>query len=46
MSEKIINFPSNASYANYAVFPALYLSSNVKITGGDGSESNPFTLTL
>ena len=29
-----------------AVFPVLYLSSNVKITGGDGSESNPFTLSL
>ena len=27
-------------------FPALYLSSNVKITGGDGNESNPFTLSL
>ena len=29
-----------------SVFPALYLSSNVKITGGNGSESNPFTLSL
>ena len=29
-----------------AVFPALYLSSNVKISGGDGSEGNPFKLSL
>ena len=33
------------SIATSAVSPALYLSSNVKITGGDGSESNPFTLS-
>ena len=32
--------------ARLVVSPALYLSSNVKITGGDGSESNPFTLSL
>ena len=30
----------------YAVSPALYLSSNVKISGGDGSQLNPFTLSL
>ena len=29
-----------------AVSPALYLSSNVRISGGDGSESKPFTLGL
>ena len=29
-----------------AVSPALYLSSNVKISGGDGSEGNPYTLSL
>ena len=28
------------------VFPVLYLSSNVKITGGDGSSFNPFILSL
>ena len=27
------------------VRPALYLSSEVKITGGDGSQSNPYTLS-
>ena len=30
----------------YAVSPALYLSSNVKISGGDGSVSSPFELSL
>ena len=34
-----------AHYSN-AVSPAIYLSSNVKISGGDGSESSPFTLSL
>ena len=29
-----------------AVSPALYLSSNVKISGGEGTESSPFTLSL
>ena len=28
------------------VFPVTYLSSNVKITGGDGSHDNPYTLSL
>ena len=28
------------------VFPALYLNSNVKISGGEGTESSPFTLSL
>ena len=36
----------NADNLQRAVFPALYLSSNVKISGGDGSESSPFTLSL
>ena len=30
----------------YDVFPALYLNSNVKITSGEGTESNPFILSL
>ena len=30
----------------YAVSPALYLSSNVKISGGDGSENSPFELSV
>ncbi len=28
------------------IFPALYLNSNVKISGGSGTESSPFTLSL
>ncbi len=35
-------------YANsaYTVFPTLYLSSNVRISGGTGVESDPFTLEI
>ena len=36
----------DADAFSYSVYPSLYLSSNVKITGGDGSESSPFTLSL
>ena len=39
----IVTYLANMSSS---VFPAIYLSSNVKITSGDGSESNPFTLSL
>ena len=28
------------------VFPTVYLDSNVKIVSGDGSEGNPFELSL
>ena len=35
----------SASYSR-VVSPALYLSSNVKISGGDGSVSSPFELSL
>ena len=31
---------------DYVVYPTLYLSSNVKITDGDGSHDKPFTLSL
>ena len=37
---------SNANYTDDAVSPALYLSSNVRISGGDGSKTNPFTLSI
>ena len=30
----------------HAIFPTLYLNSNVKITNGEGTESNPFILSL
>lgn len=36
----------DADAFSYSVYPSLYLSSNVKITGGDGSESSPFILSL
>ena len=42
--ESVPNF--SARYPHAVVSPALYLSSNVRISGGDGSESNPFTLSL
>ena len=32
------------AYVPYDFHPALYLSSEVKIIGGDGSQSNPYTL--
>ncbi len=35
-----------AAYALTAVSPALYLTSNAKIDGGDGSRENPFILSL
>ncbi len=35
----------DASYAFYAVRPAITLSSDVQITGGDGTQSNPYTLS-
>ena len=36
--------PSSASN-KFAVRPVVYLSSEVKITGGDGSQSNPYQLS-
>ena len=37
----------NSSYYNsQAVRPVLYLKSNVKITGGTGTNANPYTLSL
>ena len=33
-----------ATLATYAVRPAITLSSDVQITGGDGSQSNPYTI--
>ena len=37
---------SSADYATRAASPALYLNSNVKISGGEGTESNPYILSL
>ena len=36
----------SANETRPALFPTLYLSSNVKISGGEGTESLPFTLSL
>ena len=36
---------NDASYA-HGVSPALYLNSNVKISGGSGTEESPYTLSL
>ena len=38
----------NSYYARYTygVSPALYLNSNVKISGGSGTEESPYTLSL
>ncbi len=36
----------DTAYGSRAVSPALYLSSNVKISRGDGSEKSPFQLSL
>ena len=37
---------NSIAYSSNAVSPALYLSSNVRISGGDGSENSPFELSL
>ena len=33
-------------YDNYAVHPVIYLSSEVKITGGTGTQSDPYEISL
>ncbi len=35
-----------STYNASCVFPALYLNANVKIVSGEGTESNPFVLSL
>ncbi len=37
-------YTSYAYFTDYAVRPAITLSSKVQITGGDGSQSNPYTI--
>ena len=39
-------FSYNSSKNSYQVKPSLYLSSKVKIISGDGTESNPYKLSL
>ena len=38
--------PQVVNSDSLAVRPTLYLNSNVQITGGDGSQSNPFQISL
>ena len=50
-SAAYLNGPGGVRYGDsvagsFAVRPVLYLNSNVQITGGDGSQSNPFKLSL
>ena len=40
------NVDVNSAFGRSGVSPAIYLSSNVKISGGDGSSSSPFILSL
>ena len=37
-------FGNSDTYDTYGVRPSVYLSSEVQITGGDGTSSNPYTL--
>ena len=39
-----LNIPS--SYASYAVYPTVYLSTKTHVTGGTGTRKNPFTIEL
>ncbi len=36
--------PENTSINSLSTVPAVYLNSNVKITGGNGNQTNPYTL--
>ena len=44
LSGNITSYDARRSTA--AVMPTLYLSSDVEITGGDGSQSNPYEISL
>ncbi len=39
-------YSSGSRYTYGAVFPSVYLSSKIKITGGDGSSSDPYQISL
>ena len=45
-SSGTLTFGQNVTWNGVSASPTLYLSSNVKISGGDGSEVNPYTLSL
>lgn len=35
----------NNTYKPFDVYPCAYLSSSIKITGGDGSQNNPYKIS-
>ncbi len=41
-----VNGYGNVSISEYAVRPVLYLSSNVKISGGEGTSQKPYQLSI
>ena len=41
-----VHYGNSVSNNGYAVRPVLSLSSNVKISGGEGTSSNPYTLSV
>ena len=43
---KVLEIGGSVVYYNYKVYPVLSLSSNVKISGGEGTSSNPYTLSI
>ena len=36
----------NSQSSNYNVYPSVYLKSNIKISGGTGSSSDPYLLEI
>ena len=39
-------YPNTANITGRAATPVIYLNANVKISGGEGTESSPYTLTM
>ena len=42
----VIQFPMTAVTNSFSIRPVLYLTSETQITGGDGSSTKPFELSL
>lgn len=38
------DFASDSANNSYGVRPVVYFSAEVQITGGDGSQNNPYTI--
>ena len=43
---KVLEIGGSVVYYSYKVYPVLSLSYNVKISGGEGTSSNPYTLSI